>query len=256
MAPDTVLRDLSAAMARAGLSERPVVRLRLTSGHVEEGRLLRVGADRTEEVVVLGSPPHRVQPPEVAVYVRMRDVVSVGVFEADRFRDVLSRGELPPPVGRGAVPARRETTGDQRRSQRGGSMGLAERRAVERFKAEVFPEWRRQLDEAAGAAVHIDVAWDELAVDEFADRYADLFPKVYFHPLVRALAAVAVDDLGREALRTGLNRIVVRNSGQYASDTGFSFADGVLTMDHRPEMNVDHDDERAKWLQQLLEANL
>lgn len=135
-------------------------------------------------------------------------------------------------------------------------MGLAERRAAAQFKTDVFPGWKSQLDEAAGFEINVDVAWDELAVDEFADRYATLFPKVYFSPLVRALSAITVDDMGREALRAGINRIVVRNSGNYASETGFSIADGVLTMDHRPEMNVDHDDDRAKWLQQLLEANL
>lgn len=135
-------------------------------------------------------------------------------------------------------------------------MGLAERRAAAQFKTDVFPDWKRQLGEAAGFEINVDVAWDELAVEEFADRYVDLFPKVYFSPLVRALSAITADDMGKEALRGGLNRIVVRNSGDYASETGFSVADGVLTMDHRPEMNVDHDDDRAKWLQQLLEANL
>jgi hypothetical protein len=135
-------------------------------------------------------------------------------------------------------------------------MALGARRAAQRFKAEVFPDWKRRLDEAAGTGVRIDVAWEELAVDGFADEYTDLFPRVYFQPLVRALAAVAADDPGRAAVRAGLNRIVVRNSGRYAGDTGFSFADGVLTMDHRPECNPHHDDDRAALLRRLLEANL
>ncbi|GAA4724272.1 hypothetical protein [Phytohabitans rumicis] len=98
LAPEAVLRALAAASAGTELSERPVVRLRLSSGHVEEGRLIGVGTDRTEEVVVLGAPAHRYQLPEQAVYLRMRDVVSAGVFEAERFRDVLSGGALPLPV--------------------------------------------------------------------------------------------------------------------------------------------------------------
>lgn len=98
LAPDTVLRALAAACVGNELPERPVVRLRLTSGHVEEGWLIGVGSDRTDEVVVLGSPPHRHQMPEEAVYLRMRDVVSVGVYGAERFRDVLSGGVLPLPV--------------------------------------------------------------------------------------------------------------------------------------------------------------
>ena len=78
LAPDTVLRNLAAASRGAELQARPVVRLRLSSGHIEEGRLLRVGSDRTDEVVVLGCPPHRHELPREAVYLRMRDVVSAG----------------------------------------------------------------------------------------------------------------------------------------------------------------------------------
>ncbi|GIJ44380.1 hypothetical protein Val02_12660 [Virgisporangium aliadipatigenens] len=135
-------------------------------------------------------------------------------------------------------------------------MGLAERRAAERFRTEEFPGWKSKLDEAAHFPVPVDVEWSELANNEFHEQYTDLFARVYFGPLVRALTAITVDDLGIEALREGLSRIVVRNTYTYASETGFSFADGVLTIDHRGDANIDHEDDRAKWLQQLLEKNL
>ena len=64
------------------------------------------------------------------------------------------------------------------------------------------------------------------------------------------------DIFTRAALKDGLTKIVIRNTGEYASDTGFSFTDGVLTIDHRPDTNLDQDDDRAKWLQRLLESNL
>jgi hypothetical protein len=98
--------------------------------------------------------------------------------------------------------------------------------------------------------------WSELAVDGYAAHYTEYFPKVYFQPLTRALAAITIDDMGKEALRETLTKIVIRNTGNYASETGFSFVDGVLTVDHRSDANVDHDDDRAKWLQELLEAGL
>ena len=98
LAPDTVLRNLAAASAGAVPTDRPVVRLGLTSGHVTEGRLISVGTDRTDEVVVLGVPPHRHKPPESAAYLRMRDVVSAVVVDPELFRDVLSGGVLPAPV--------------------------------------------------------------------------------------------------------------------------------------------------------------
>jgi hypothetical protein len=135
-------------------------------------------------------------------------------------------------------------------------MGLAERRGAEKFRTDEYPGWKSRLDQAAGFDLPVEVAWAELAADGFADRYSEFFAQVYFEPLVSALAAVTIDDMGREALRAGLTKVVVRNSGQYASYIGFGFADGVLTIDHRSEANIDYGDERAKQLTRLLEANL
>jgi hypothetical protein len=100
LAPDSVLRALVGACAGAEVSQRPVVRLRIASGHVVEGRLLGLGADRHEEVVVLGCPADGQQLPDEAVYVRVSDVISTGVLHAERYRDVLSGGALAvPPSG-------------------------------------------------------------------------------------------------------------------------------------------------------------
>jgi hypothetical protein len=135
-------------------------------------------------------------------------------------------------------------------------MGLAERRGVERFKNGDYPGWKSQIDEAAGFEVPVDVAWEELAVADYADSYAEFFPKVYFQPLVDALRAVTVDDLGKGALRDGLSKIVIRNEGGFYSTSGSSFTDGVLTFDHQPHANVDYSEERAKGLQRILESGL
>ena len=135
-------------------------------------------------------------------------------------------------------------------------MGLAERRAVERFKTEDYPGWKSKIDQAAGFEMPIEVTWDELAADDFASSYAEFFPKVYFQPLVDALNAITFDEMGKSAVRDGLKKIVVRNSGQFYSTRGFTFAEGVLTIDHQPATNVDDTEERTKGLQQLLESGL
>lgn len=85
-------------------------------------------------------------------------------------------------------------------------MGLAERRSVERFKSEDYPAWKSRIDEAAGFEVPIEVTWEELAVADYADRYADYFPQVFFQPLVDALRAVAVDDMGRKPSARGYRK--------------------------------------------------
>jgi hypothetical protein len=135
-------------------------------------------------------------------------------------------------------------------------MGLAERRGVEQFKTNDYPGWKSRIDQAAGFEVPVEVAWEELGVADYADRYAEFFAKVYFQPLVDGLSAVTVDDLGKSALREGLTKIVIRNAGNFYSTSGISFADGVLTFDHQPHTNIDYGEERAKGLQKTLEAGL
>ncbi|WP_157876553.1 hypothetical protein [Streptomyces graminilatus] len=135
-------------------------------------------------------------------------------------------------------------------------MGLAERRSVERFKNDDYPGWKSRIDEAAGFEVPIEVEWQELAVADYADSYAEYFPQVYFQPLVDALSAVGVDDMGKDALREGVSKVVIKNSGTFFSPSGISFADGVLTFDHMSESNTHHGEERTKRLQDVLESGL
>lgn len=135
-------------------------------------------------------------------------------------------------------------------------MGLAERRAAQKFSTDEYPHWKHRIDQAACFEVPVEVAWDELAVDGYADDYPEFFTKVYFGPLAEALAAITIDDLGKDALKSGLTKIIIRNSGQYHSNGGFTFVDGVLTIDHQAQSNVEYHDARAKQLQQLLESSL
>lgn len=135
-------------------------------------------------------------------------------------------------------------------------MGLAQRRAVATFRDENFPEWKKRIDEAARFEVPVDVVWDALAETDLPDQLSEFLPKVYFEPLVGALAAITIDDLGATALREGLTGIVITNVGGNFDAGGFSFGGGVLTLDHRPDTNVDYGDERRSALQRLLEDGL
>lgn len=135
-------------------------------------------------------------------------------------------------------------------------MGLAERRAAERWKNDYYPDWKARIDQAAGFEVPVEVSWTELAEQDYADSYAEFFPKVYFEPLVLALSAITVDQMGKDALRDGLSKIVIKNSGEYGSTTGITFRNGELTINHRPHVNVHYHEERAKAIQQNLESGI
>lgn len=135
-------------------------------------------------------------------------------------------------------------------------MGLAERRSAERFTTEDYPGWKAKIDEAAGFEVPIEVAWAELAVPDYADSYAEYFPAVYFQPLLSAFSAIGADAMGKEALREGVSKVIIRNTGEYFSPSGITFVDGVLTFDHMSDRNTHHVEERTTALQTLLEAGL
>jgi len=135
-------------------------------------------------------------------------------------------------------------------------MGLAERRAVARFRDEEFPQWQQRIQEAAGFEVPLDVDWDTFAQQGTANYLGQSLGPVYFEPLTGALAGITIDDLGREALRDGLTRIVVTNSDRFDGYEGSTFVDGLLTIDARPAVNVSEVSTRRKGLQSLLENAL
>jgi len=135
-------------------------------------------------------------------------------------------------------------------------MGLAERRAADRWKNNDYPDWKTRIDQAVGFDIPVEVAWEQLASEGNPEYYDEWFPKVYFQPLTMALSAITIDDMGKEAIRDGLTKIVVKNSGEYSSASGFSFSGGVLTINHKPQTNVDYPEERAKAIQKMLEDAL
>lgn len=131
-------------------------------------------------------------------------------------------------------------------------MGLAERRALKAFQDERYPALKLELDAAAHKNVLMDIDWDSLAVEDYSDGYGEYFHKVYFLPLTETLKCIAFDDMGREALASGLKKVVIRNSGQSEA----TFQDGVLTLDLSPISNVDYWEDRKNTWQKLLEKGL
>lgn len=136
-------------------------------------------------------------------------------------------------------------------------MGLAERRAAKKFETEKFTQLKQEVEAAAGFPVPLEVAWDELAKDGESHLYEECWPKVYFQPLIAALQEIAVDDMGKEALKGGLKQIKVQNKeGIYSGHRIASFEGGVLTLDHEPHTNVDDVKDRQNGIRSTLEAKL
>ena len=149
-----------------------------------------------------------------------------------------------------SLSAAAQTTTDDK------TMGLAERRIVKSFQDGEFQELTKEANEAAGKTLKYEVNWEQLAEEESSHLYADSWPQIYFEPLIQALKDITADDMGKEAIKEGLETVVIRNQeGCYSPDCWANFTNKTLTLDHKLA-NVSEVDARAKELQATLENGL
>jgi hypothetical protein len=136
-------------------------------------------------------------------------------------------------------------------------MGIAERRATKDFQERALPGLTAQLHKLVGFPVELDINWQQLAKEDAADRYLENWQKVYFTPVLDALKSVARDEMGRDALKSGLKKISFCNSSDKSSaSSAISFVAGELVVDHNPDCNVDYVSERSEAVQKALEKAL
>jgi len=82
-----------------------------------------------------------------------------------------------------------------------------------------------------------------------AHLYSASWKAIYFEPLIAALKSVARDDMGREALKAGLRRVVIdSSSGNYYPDNRARLEAGTFTLDHDPISNAQDVDPRTARL--------
>jgi hypothetical protein len=128
------------------------------------------------------------------------------------------------------------------------NMGLAEKRAVKAFQDNKLPAIQEQIDAAVGKPVPLTVAWEQLALEGYGERYEELWMESCFNPLVKGLQEVGVDDMGREALGESLKSIHIL--GDYAHALKAQFQDGVLTLDFRL-WNPPSEDEKKDFVKTI-----
>jgi hypothetical protein len=136
-------------------------------------------------------------------------------------------------------------------------MGLLEKRAIKAFQEGSYLNLVKEINSIAGYELVFDVKWDSLAVDEYSHLYDEGFTKVYFTPIITALKEITVDDLGKDALKGALKKVVIKNENNiYYGDYAYSFDGGILTIDHSPNSNIDNISERSESLAKLLNKSL
>jgi hypothetical protein len=141
-------------------------------------------------------------------------------------------------------------------------LNLAQRRAVEAYKADPLPAFQARIDAAAGKPVPVTVDWPKIALPDMADRYLepDFWTNIYFEPLAQALESVGRDEMGKTALGAGLTAITVTydeaTAPASAYENGLAFEGGTLTLNFTPFSNAGDIAPRAAAIQALLESKL
>jgi hypothetical protein len=132
-------------------------------------------------------------------------------------------------------------------------MGLLEKRALKAFQDGEYKKMTNEINSIAGFNIEFDVKWETLALEEQSHLYEESFPKVYFTPIINALKEITADDMGKEALKGALKKVVIKNQEQiYYGDRAYTFEKGVLTIDHMPTTNIDNIQERSDELTKVL----
>jgi len=105
-------------------------------------------------------------------------------------------------------------------------MGLEERRKIKELQEVTIPGRVKEIEEICGKAVPYEVDWASLADDAEGLKF---FDNISCHRLNMALRAICLDDLGREAVREGLNLVKLKNV-KSRDAMHLAFDGGVLEM--------------------------
>jgi hypothetical protein len=144
------------------------------------------------------------------------------------------------------------------------SLGLAERRAIKDYQDNVFPSIKKGIESASLNGIELDVKWEQIAKVGQADVYKEdiYWGTTIFTPLTEALKSITSDQMGKDALKAKLKKIVIMHDEKTAPASnyanGLTFDKSILTINWTPYSNVDENAmaERVKALRDLIESKL
>jgi hypothetical protein len=132
-------------------------------------------------------------------------------------------------------------------------MGLVEKRALKDFQENQYPKFVSEINALAGFELEMEVNWDKMALEDYSHLYVEGFSKIYFEPIIGALKEITKDDLGKNALKETVNKIVITNENDHSSSpSAFYFNEKTLKLDHQPFTNIDNIDDRTNGLATFL----
>jgi hypothetical protein len=100
-------------------------------------------------------------------------------------------------------------------------MGLREKRALNVLKTEIVPAYQAKLDDALGFHIELAVDWDSFP--ELAEPIEGLTRDdcaYSFALIVGVMKSITVDDIGKNAVQSAVQSIILVNYNMNGSDTG------------------------------------
>lgn len=137
-------------------------------------------------------------------------------------------------------------------------LGLADRRVIAAYQERVLPGLLREIHQAAGFELPVEIEWENVVVEPVighGDRFTEpeFFTDIYFRPLIEALKSITRDQMGREALRAGLKRVVIAYRPWEEHPL---FENGVLSLRWRAWTNAADVAYRTRQIVEVLEKGL
>ncbi len=105
-------------------------------------------------------------------------------------------------------------------------MGLIEKRLIKEAKDSWLPGEQKEMQDLAGAPVLVDVDWPTFENDEAALKNVQ---HLGVRKIANAFRVICVDELGKEAVREGVKRVVVTNQATPGTPT-IGVENGVVTL--------------------------
>jgi hypothetical protein len=111
-------------------------------------------------------------------------------------------------------------------------MGLEEKRLLKKVLEEQLPQTKAEIKEICGAEIAVEIEQDSFMKDQYAAGALEYLKMYGMDVTVEALKLVCKDDMGKDAVKGGLKRIVFKQlPNEKQNDLRAYMKDGVVTIE-------------------------
>jgi hypothetical protein len=139
------------------------------------------------------------------------------------------------------------------------ALNLTQRRTLQSFEQKQFADWKAELTKVLGFDVPVETKWDGLfqGADNMSDdTIIECWTENYLTVSVGAFKGIVADDMGRQAIKDGLKKIILDSETDTTNTSNSTFKDGVFHLKHKSLSYSDSVATRIKAFQAIIEKGL